>query len=193
MGSHPEPETMEEKVTSAISRREREVQEAEAASAAAERSLSQLQTSFNIAKKTLKEKSEELSKLEKQLREGLEDSGKGTVEEAIKEAETEIKIVRDHMNSKEQTTSFWQQILDRAQSTHKCMACDRDIQEKEIKAIEAYVGRSETHQTDRRCNAESTARSGAATLKSSRRTRLNGCRSCRRGGAWRLSPRLLRS
>ena len=43
------------------------------------------------------------------------------------------------MTSKEQTTAFWQQILDRAQSAHKCMACDRDIQDKEIKAIETYV------------------------------------------------------
>jgi ribosomal protein L37AE/L43A len=45
------------------------------------------------------------------------------------------------MNSKEQTTSFWQQILDKAQSTHRCMACDRDIQDKDAKAIEAYVRR----------------------------------------------------
>lgn len=43
------------------------------------------------------------------------------------------------MNSKEQTTSFWQQILDKALTSHKCMACDRDILEKELKTIEAYV------------------------------------------------------
>jgi DNA repair protein RAD50 len=86
---------MEEATASASTRRDREVQEAESSAAAAERNLSQLQTSYNIAKRSLKEKSDELSRLEKQLRDGLRDSGKDTVEDAIKEAETEIKIIRE--------------------------------------------------------------------------------------------------
>jgi len=43
------------------------------------------------------------------------------------------------MSSKEQTTSFWQQILDKALSNHRCMACDRDILEKDLKRIEEHV------------------------------------------------------
>jgi hypothetical protein len=43
------------------------------------------------------------------------------------------------MNSKEQTTSFWEQVLEKAKSTHKCMACDREIKEAQVKAVEAYV------------------------------------------------------
>lgn len=53
--------------------------------------------------------------------------------------------MRSEMNSKEQTTSFWQQILDKALTSHKCMACDRDILEKELKTIEAYVSRLFLH------------------------------------------------
>lgn len=72
------------------------------------------------------------------------------------------------MSSKEQTTSFWQQILDKALSNHKCMACDRDILEKDLKRIEEHVG----HLTGRkrtvltgRCNVESPIRD-AATRRS---------------------------
>lgn len=86
---------MEEATASASTRRDREVQDAESSAAAAERSLSQLQTSHNIAKRTLKEKSDELSRLEKQLRDGLKENDKDTVEEAIKEAETEIRLIRE--------------------------------------------------------------------------------------------------
>lgn len=86
---------MEEATASAATRKDREVQDAEASAAAAERSLSQLQTSYNIAKRTLKEKSDELSRLEKQLRDGLKESDKDSVEDAIKEAETEIKLIRE--------------------------------------------------------------------------------------------------
>jgi len=86
---------MEEKIGLTSGKRDREVHEAESSAAAVNRNLSQLQTSFNIAKRTLKEKSDELSRLEKQLSNGLKDAGKETVEEAIKEAETEIKIIRE--------------------------------------------------------------------------------------------------
>ena len=95
VGTDIDVETMEEKITLAAGRKDREVQEAETGYAAANRNLSQLQTSYNIAKKTLKEKNDELSRLEKQLRDGLKESGKNNVDEAIKEAETEIKIVRE--------------------------------------------------------------------------------------------------
>jgi hypothetical protein len=53
--------------------------------------------------------------------------------------EGSARLTGSEMNSKEQTTSFWQQILDKAVTSHKCMACDRDILEKELKTIEAYV------------------------------------------------------
>ena len=86
---------MEEKIANASVKKDREVQEAESSAAASNRNLSQLQTSLNIAKRTLKEKADELVRLEKEVREGLAESGKDTVEEAIKEAETELKIIRE--------------------------------------------------------------------------------------------------
>lgn len=98
VGSDIDAETMEEKISQATGRRDREVQDAESSSAAANRNLSQLQTSYNIAKRTLKEKTDELSRLEKQLANGLKESGRDTVEEAIQEAETEIKIIREQVS-----------------------------------------------------------------------------------------------
>ena len=86
---------MEEKITVAMGKRDREVQEAESSSAASNRNLSTLQTSLNIAKRTLNEKRQEYDSIEKQVRTGLEDSGKDTVEGAIAEAENEIKILRE--------------------------------------------------------------------------------------------------
>jgi hypothetical protein len=76
VGSDPEPETMEEKITLALGyvlllgmalvlmnrRRERDTTEAETSSAAASRHHSQLQTSLNIAKQNLKSKKDELSR-----------------------------------------------------------------------------------------------------------------------------------
>ena len=85
---------MEEKITVALGKRDREVQEAESSSAASNRNLSTLQTSLNIVKRTLKDKKEELESSEKQVRDGLVENGHDTIEAAIAEAEKEIQIVR---------------------------------------------------------------------------------------------------
>jgi DNA repair protein RAD50 len=86
---------MEEKITLAVGRKDREVQEAESSSAASNRNLSQLQTTLNIAKRALKEKTDEMSRLEKALSDGMKDSEHGTVEEAIEDAESQLKFVRE--------------------------------------------------------------------------------------------------
>jgi DNA repair protein RAD50 len=85
---------MEEQITLAASRKDREVQNAESSSAAANRNLSQLQTTLNINRRTLAEKNAELTQLEKKVRDGLEESGQLTVEAAIAEAEEQVQTVR---------------------------------------------------------------------------------------------------
>lgn len=52
-------ETMEEKITFAVGKKDRELQEAEASASASNRTLSQLQTSINIAKQSLKKSQDE--------------------------------------------------------------------------------------------------------------------------------------
>ncbi|ORX37164.1 hypothetical protein BD324DRAFT_625039 [Kockovaella imperatae] len=141
IGAKLEPGTMEEKITIALGKRDREVQEAESSSAASNRNLSTLQTSLNIAKRSLKEKREEYDRIEKEVRSGLEETGKETIELAIEEAENEIKILQIEMNDKSTTAAFWEQILAKAQSDHKCMACDRAIAESQAKAVENYMNR----------------------------------------------------
>lgn len=86
---------MEEKITSAAGKKDREVQDAETSASASERTLSKLQTSLNIAKITLKDKSDELSRLEKAVRDGLKESEKATVEEAIEDADLQLKFLRE--------------------------------------------------------------------------------------------------
>ena len=86
---------MEEKITLAISRKDRELQEAEAASAASNRELSRLQTTFTIADKAVKEKRNELSRLERALIAGMKESEHATVAEAIEDAEGQLKFVRE--------------------------------------------------------------------------------------------------
>lgn len=79
VGSDPEAESMEEKITLALGwvetlvcirihltiyrKRERETTEAETSAAAASRSHSQIQTSLNIAKQNLKSKRDEMSRM----------------------------------------------------------------------------------------------------------------------------------
>ena len=86
---------MEEKIALAAGRKDREVQEAESSSSANERNLSKLQTSLNIAKTTLKDRKDELSRLEKAIRDGLKESDKSTVEEAIEDADLQLKFLRE--------------------------------------------------------------------------------------------------
>jgi hypothetical protein len=86
---------MEDKVTLALSRQDREVDSMDSAASAATRSLSQLQTSHDIAKRTLKEKSGELSRLEKHLSVALKESGKENADEAVKDAESELRLIRE--------------------------------------------------------------------------------------------------
>lgn len=42
-------------------------------------------------------------------------------------------------NSLGSETDFWEQVLEKAHSSHKCMACDRAILENQAKAVENYV------------------------------------------------------
>jgi len=94
VGTDLEAETMEEKIILAAGRKDREVQEAESSASAVNRGLSQLQTTLNIAKRSLKEKTDDHARLEKQITDGMKESSAATVEDAITEAEAELKIVR---------------------------------------------------------------------------------------------------
>lgn len=85
---------MEEKIILAAGRKDREVQEAESSASAVNRGLSQLQTTLNIAKRSLKEKTDDHARLEKQITDGMKESSAATVEDAITEAEEELKMVR---------------------------------------------------------------------------------------------------
>ena len=158
-GSDLEAESMEEKVTLAAGKKDREVQEAETSASASERTLSKLQTSLNIAKTTLKDKSDELSRLEKAVRDGLKESDKATVEEAIEDADLQLKFLREwvhhpslsegvdnnlsDMNDKTRMTTVWQNFLQSAKTKKKCLACDRGIHDEEAAAIEKYVSPTE--------------------------------------------------
>lgn len=95
VGSELEAVSMEEQISLAIGRKDREVQEAESSASASDRNLSKLQTSLNIAKSTLKDRSDELSRLEKAIRDGLKESDKATVEEAIEDADMQLKFLRE--------------------------------------------------------------------------------------------------
>ena len=86
---------MEEKITSAAGRKDREVQDAESSASASERNLSRLQTSLSITKTTLKDRSDELSRLEKAIRDGLKESDKATIEDAIEDADLQLKFLRE--------------------------------------------------------------------------------------------------
>ena len=99
VGADLEAESMEEKITLAVGRKDREVQEAESSASAHERNLSKLQTSLNIAKSTIKDKSDELSRLEKAVRDGLKDTDKATVLEAIEDADLQLKFLREYAHA----------------------------------------------------------------------------------------------
>ncbi|ORY30598.1 hypothetical protein BCR39DRAFT_529095 [Naematelia encephala] len=132
-------ETMEEKITLAVGRKDREVQEAESSSSASNRSLSQIQTTLNIAKRSLKEKVEELSRLEKHIQDGLSGSGQTSVEEAIEDAEAQLVFLRQEINEKKTLSDVWQQFLDKMKANKKCMACDRVVHDNEQAAVERYL------------------------------------------------------
>ncbi|BEJ06595.1 hypothetical protein CcaverHIS641_0311170 [Cutaneotrichosporon cavernicola] len=133
------PETMEEKVTQAASRKDRELQEAESAAAANERTLSQLQASTNIAKQNLKARSEELTKLERSVSDVLQEAEQSTVDDGIKECETEIGILKDELADSESAKKWYQRVLDTSRSKKKCMGCDRAIHEGEQGSIQVYL------------------------------------------------------
>lgn len=139
VGSDIEAETMEEAVTTAASRKDRELQEAETASAANDRSLSQLQTSVHIAKQTLRTKKEELGRLERIIAEALEESGKSSIEDALSEAQTEVNVRNEEINDKENSMKFYNRVLDMGRMKKKCIGCDRAIHANEKNSFEAYI------------------------------------------------------
>ncbi|GMK53777.1 hypothetical protein CspeluHIS016_0103630 [Cutaneotrichosporon spelunceum] len=134
-----QPKTMEEKVTQAASRKDRELQETESAAAAKERTLSQLQTSTNIAKQSLKARSDELTKLERAFSDVLQEAEQSSVDDGIKECETEIGILKDELADSESAKKWYQRVLDTSKSKKKCMGCDRAIHENEQGSVQVYL------------------------------------------------------
>lgn len=99
VGADLAAESMEEKITLATGRKDRDLQEVETAASASHSSLDQLQTSLNIAKRSLKDKNDEMSRLEKLVRDGLKESDKSTVEEAIEDADLQLKFLREYVSA----------------------------------------------------------------------------------------------
>ncbi|GFZ50594.1 Hydrolase acting on acid anhydrides [Saitozyma sp. JCM 24511] len=138
VGSDLEAETMEEKITAAIGRKDRELQEAEAAASASNRNISQLQTSLNIAKQSLKTNSDEAKRLEKVLTEAL-GTDYTSIEEAMKVTDEEIVFRQNAIANREADTQFWRNILHVGKSRHKCHACDRGLSATEAKTMSKHV------------------------------------------------------
>ena len=46
---------------------------------------------------------------------------------------------RSEIGDQVSTISFWEQILAKAKSDHKCLACDRAILETQAKVVQGYV------------------------------------------------------
>ncbi|WVR06574.1 hypothetical protein IAU60_003606 [Kwoniella sp. DSM 27419] len=134
-------ETMEDKIALAAGRKDRELHDAEASAAACNRNVSQLQTSLNIARQTLKSKKDELSRLEKAIRDGLvaADTEKSDVDEAIAEAVDEVDYRRNQIANANSNKQQWEKFLQVARSKHKCHGCERDIPSDQEKTIHRYI------------------------------------------------------
>nr|XP_031864453.1 uncharacterized protein CI109_000367 [Kwoniella shandongensis]KAA5531525.1 hypothetical protein CI109_000367 [Kwoniella shandongensis] len=143
VGADIDAESMEDKIISTISNKDRELQSAETAAAACNRNISQLQTSLNIAKQTLKSKKDELSRMEKAVRDGLAaaDTEKATIDEALEEAVEEVEFRRGQIANARQNKDIWEKFMQVAKSKHKCYGCDREIHDNEERTIQKYVQR----------------------------------------------------
>ncbi|KAL7420509.1 DNA repair protein rad50 [Cryptotrichosporon argae] len=131
VGSDIAAENMEEAVSLAVGRRDRELQEAEAAAAASNRTVSQLQTSVNIAKQSLQTKREDLERLKTQIRDALADTEHTTIEDAISEAEKELEIRNDEIADSKGMINFYKKVLDVQTRMARLSASDQtEIQEE---------------------------------------------------------------
>nr|XP_018262086.1 DNA repair protein RAD50 [Kwoniella dejecticola CBS 10117]OBR84244.1 DNA repair protein RAD50 [Kwoniella dejecticola CBS 10117] len=141
VGSDIEAETMEDKIALASGRKDRELHDAEASSAAANRNVSQLQTSLNIAKSNLKAKKDELSRLEKSVRDGLAaaETEKTTVDEAVAEAAEEVDFRKGQIANAKQHKEFWEKLAQVARTKHKCHGCDREILSDQERTVNRYM------------------------------------------------------
>ncbi|EKC98002.1 hypothetical protein A1Q2_07799 [Trichosporon asahii var. asahii CBS 8904] len=120
------------------SRRERELQEAEATAAASNRTLSQLQTSLNIAKQSLQSKTGELTPASRPSR---TPSRKRRRRSTSVKSESQVLIApltRSEIADTETSVKFYKKILDLGKTKKKCLGCDRAIHENEKPHFEAY-------------------------------------------------------
>ncbi|OCF37294.1 DNA repair protein RAD50 [Kwoniella heveanensis BCC8398] len=141
VGSDIDAETMEDKIALAAGRKDRELHDVEAAAAACNRNVSQLQTSLSIARQTLKAKKDELSRLEKAVQDGLNnaETEKTTLEEAIDECVEEVEFRRNQIANAQQNKALWEKFLSTAKTKHKCYGCDREILHDQERTIHRYV------------------------------------------------------
>lgn len=140
------------------------MQEAEATAAASNRTLSQLQTSLNIAKQSLQSKTGELTRelssvlcvADAQVlkRASLTLSWKAasrpsrTPSRKRRRRSTSVKsesqvliapLTRSEIADTETSVKFYKKILDLGKTKKKCLGCDRAIHENEKPHFEAYV------------------------------------------------------
>ncbi|WVQ84355.1 hypothetical protein IAT38_006507 [Cryptococcus sp. DSM 104549] len=144
IGSDIDPDTMEDKISLAINKRDRKLTEAEAAASAAGREHSTLQGSINIAKESMEKNKAEAKSMERKIRDALQKSGleSTTIEDAMTEANVEIEAAQhDHAESLS-SGGFWKQIRALAVQKHKCVACDRHIPDKDLTAILSHIDKS---------------------------------------------------
>ncbi|KAK4689016.1 DNA repair protein RAD50, partial [Tremellales sp. Uapishka_1] len=140
VGEELNANSMEEKVIMAAGRKDRELLDAETAASAFNRNLSQIQTSVNISKQSLKDKKFEVQRLEQEIRdalEGVEDAS--TIAEAIENTTKDLEEAQKDLGISEGMVEYWNKHLNVGRNKHICAGCNRGLEDDEMPNFESYV------------------------------------------------------
>ncbi|KAK4051618.1 DNA repair protein rad50 [Microbotryomycetes sp. JL201] len=138
--AEPNRDSIEANVNAAIADMEKETAAAERSHKDVTKELQTIETSVSIAKRKLKSLQDQSNTLKADVEGTLRDheTDKGTIEEAITEADESLAEARDILQDAESMGQFFAQLLKRGQTRHVCQGCNRAIKDDEMAAFEAH-------------------------------------------------------
>lgn len=120
--------------------KDREVAAAEREEAEKNRGVQHLESMLSMSRSQLKEKKEQLTQLETEIKDFLDkEEDVDTIEHAVIHFEKQLEEASEGLSESSSLHALFKRILQHGNSQHTCIGCGRGIKEDELAAFERYV------------------------------------------------------
>lgn len=138
-GKEADETSFEREINRVASAKDHDVATAERKEADKNRDVQHLESAVSISRSQLKQKKEQADALAVEIKKYLEEEQAASVQEAIEEAERQLKEYSDELAQSSSALDLFQRILTAGKGQSMCIGCGRGIKDGEVEAFEKYV------------------------------------------------------